>query len=124
MTKDADSGPTASLDSGLLPRGDILERAEQYYGNLALTAALLRELCDELRRTREVMKPWILGMSVADLGLTLRSSNALYEANILTVGQLAQRSLKEISALRMCGPTSCVEIQEAMSRFGIHLRAE
>ncbi len=62
-----------------------------------------------------------LGMSVNEIELSVRAANCLNNANILTVGELAQKSEAEMLKYRNFGKKSLQEIQQKMSELGLSL---
>ena len=62
-----------------------------------------------------------LEMSTADLDLTVRSSNCLELANIVTVAQLVSLNDRELLALRSFGRTSLREIKRKLEDLGLTL---
>ncbi len=66
---------------------------------------------DELRRK--------LNMSVNEIELSVRAANCLNNANILSVGQLAQKTEAEMLKYRNFGRKSLQEIQEKLKELGL-----
>ena len=62
-----------------------------------------------------------LEMSTADLDLTVRSSNCLELANIVTVAQLVSLNDRELLGLRSFGRTSLREIKRKLEDLGLTL---
>jgi DNA-directed RNA polymerase subunit alpha len=59
---------------------------------------------------------------IDSLGLSTRTSNALHEANIRTVGGLVKKSEQELSDLQGLGEKALSEIDTALSALGLRLR--
>lgn len=74
------------------------------------------ELDEEVEKLREV-----LGRSVEELELSVRSSNCLRRANIKTLGDLVRRSEQEMLKYRNFGKQSLKEIGEILEGMGLHL---
>lgn len=64
----------------------------------------------------------IVGKSVADLELSVRSRKALQRLNILTVGELASRTEDELLGCKNFGQTSLNEIKQVLATYGLGLR--
>ncbi len=62
-----------------------------------------------------------LNMSVNDIELSVRAANCLNNANIITVGQLAQKSEPEMLKYRNFGKKSLHEIDEKLHELGLSL---
>lgn len=66
--------------------------------------------------------PEVLGKSVADLELSVRSRKALQRLNINTLADLAARTEDELLGCKNFGQTSLNEIKQQMGNFGLSLR--
>jgi DNA-directed RNA polymerase subunit alpha len=64
----------------------------------------------------------ILGKSVADLELSVRSRKALQRLNINLLGELASRTEDELLGCKNFGQTSLNEIKQQLAQFGLGLR--
>ncbi len=62
-----------------------------------------------------------LNMSVNDIELSVRAANCLNNANIISVGQLAQKSEAEMLKYRNFGKKSLREIDEKLHELGLSL---
>jgi len=62
-----------------------------------------------------------MNMSVNEIELSVRAANCLNNANILTVGQLAQKTEVEMLKYRNFGRKSLREIQEKLKALGLSL---
>ncbi|HEX5132846.1 MAG TPA: DNA-directed RNA polymerase subunit alpha [Candidatus Krumholzibacteria bacterium] len=74
------------------------------------------EVDEERERLRELM-----GRSVEELELSVRSGNCLRRANIRTLGELVRRSEPEMLKYRNFGKQSLKEITEILAGMGLHL---
>ena len=63
----------------------------------------------------------LLNMSVNEIELSVRAANCLNNANITTVGQLAQKTEQEMLKYRNFGKKSLNEIKEKLSGLGLSL---
>jgi DNA-directed RNA polymerase subunit alpha len=63
----------------------------------------------------------LLGMSVNEIELSVRAANCLNNANITTVGQLAQKSESEMLKYRNFGKKSLNEIKDKLTALGLAL---
>ena len=63
----------------------------------------------------------LLNMSVNEIELSVRAANCLNNANITTVGQLAQKTEAEMLKYRNFGKKSLNEIKEKLQQLGLSL---
>jgi DNA-directed RNA polymerase subunit alpha len=63
----------------------------------------------------------LLNMSVNEIELSVRAANCLNNANITTVGQLAQKSETEMLKYRNFGKKSLNEIKDKLQQLGLGL---
>ncbi len=63
----------------------------------------------------------LLGMSVNEIELSVRAANCLNNANITTVGQLAQKTEGEMLKYRNFGKKSLNEIKDKLQQLGLGL---
>jgi DNA-directed RNA polymerase subunit alpha len=66
--------------------------------------------------------PEVLGKSVADLELSVRSRKALQRLNITSLSDLAARTEDELLGCKNFGQTSLNEIKQQLASFGLGLR--
>jgi DNA-directed RNA polymerase subunit alpha len=66
--------------------------------------------------------PELLGKSVADLELSVRSRKALQRLNINTLAELASRTEAELLGCKNFGQTSLTEVKQQLATFGMSLR--
>lgn len=66
--------------------------------------------------------PELLGKSVGDLELSVRSRKALQRLNINTLNELASRTEDELLGCKNFGQTSLSEIKQQLTQFGMGLR--
>jgi DNA-directed RNA polymerase subunit alpha len=66
----------------------------------------------------------LLGRSVLDLDLSVRSSNCLISANVTTIGDLIQMDEAALLKLRSFGKTSLREIKRKLAEHGLTLRGD
>lgn len=84
-----------------------------------------RECIDALISQRAALAPAVdSGARVEALGLSPRSRNALFIANILTVAELCAHTRDELLRLRNLGPLSLHEIVSALEQRGLSLANE
>jgi DNA-directed RNA polymerase subunit alpha len=62
-----------------------------------------------------------LGMSLAELHLSVRASNCLESENINTVRDLVQRTEDQLLEVRNFGETTLTEVRERLKELGLHL---
>ncbi len=70
----------------------------------------------------ENVAPEVLGKSVADLELSVRSRKALQRLNINSLSELASRTEDELLGCKNFGQTSLNEIKQQLTSFGLGLR--
>jgi len=75
-----------------------------------------QEVNEEQARLRK-----LLNMSVNEIELSVRAANCLNNANIITVGQLAQKTEQEMLKYRNFGKKSLNEIKEKLQSLGLSL---
>ena len=63
----------------------------------------------------------VLGKTIDELDLSVRSANCLKNANIHTLGDLVRRSEKEMLETKNFGRKSLDEVQEILSEHGLSL---
>ena len=74
------------------------------------------------RKTSKLKK--LLNMSVNEIELSVRAANCLNNANITTVGQLAQKTEAEMLKYRNFGKKSLNEIKDKLQQLGLGLGHE
>jgi DNA-directed RNA polymerase subunit alpha len=62
-----------------------------------------------------------LGMSLAELKLSVRAMNCLESENISTVRDLVQRNEDQLLEVRNFGETTLAEVKEKLRQIGFHL---
>jgi len=62
-----------------------------------------------------------LGLSLADLNLSVRASNCLESENIMTVRDLVTRSEDQLLEVRNFGETTLTEVKHKLRDLGLHL---
>ena len=62
-----------------------------------------------------------LGMSLAELKLSVRAMNCLESENINTVRDLVQRNEDQLLEVRNFGETTLNEVKEKLRQMGLHL---
>jgi DNA-directed RNA polymerase subunit alpha len=75
---------------------------------------------DEIDEEEERIRK-LLGTSVEELELTVRSSNCLKNANIRTIGDLTKKTEEEIAKTRNFGKKSLSEIKEKLKEWNLGL---
>jgi DNA-directed RNA polymerase subunit alpha len=68
------------------------------------------------------ISPEVMGKSVADMELSVRSRKALQRLNINTVAELASRTEAELLGCKNFGQTSLNEIKQQLASIGLGLR--
>ncbi|HAC89434.1 MAG TPA: DNA-directed RNA polymerase subunit alpha [Planctomycetaceae bacterium] len=62
-----------------------------------------------------------LGMSIAELRLSVRAGNCLVGEGIQTIRELVQRNEDQLLEIRNFGETTLMEVREKLSTLGLHL---
>lgn len=62
-----------------------------------------------------------LGMSIAELNLSVRAGNCLESENIMTVRDLVTRTEDQLLEVRNFGETTLTEVQQKLRELGLHL---
>ena len=75
----------------------------------------------EIFQQKEKERESIDNISIEELQLSVRSTNALRGANIKTVGELRKVSETELKDFRNMGTTSVVEVKEKLKELGVDL---
>jgi DNA-directed RNA polymerase subunit alpha len=70
----------------------------------------------------DAVAPEVMGKSVADLELSVRSRKALQRLNINTVAELVSRTEAELLGCKNFGQTSLNEIKQQLTTLGVGLR--
>ncbi len=78
------------------------------------------EEVEEVDEEREKLRE-LLGRSVEEMELSVRSSNCLKTANIKTIGELVSKSDNEMLRYRNFGRKSLNEIKESLTQMGLGL---
>lgn len=92
----------------------------------ALRAAAKSLLCSARALEQIISGPrqteWALsGVSIDELELSIRSSNCLRSAGILTVGDLTQQTEADLLSLRHFGRRSLKEVKMALAHLNLRL---
>ncbi len=72
--------------------------------------------------TVEGANPELLGKTIEDLELSVRSRRAMVRLNVKTIGELVAKTEAELLGCKNFGVTSLNEVKERLSRFGLNLR--
>ncbi|MGN5650469.1 DNA-directed RNA polymerase subunit alpha [Bacillus sp. Brlt_9] len=75
----------------------------------------------EIFKEKEKEVESINSMTIEELKLSVRSTNALKGANIKTVGQLRKMTETEVGDLRNMGKTSVLEVKEILTKLNVSL---
>ncbi|MCR5183577.1 MAG: DNA-directed RNA polymerase subunit alpha [Opitutales bacterium] len=75
----------------------------------------------ETSNNEEAKLQKVLNMSVNEIELSVRAANCLNNANITTVGELAQKTEADMLKYRNFGKKSLTEIKECLAKMGVTL---
>jgi DNA-directed RNA polymerase subunit alpha len=107
-------------EEALVQASSILKRHfEPFYG-YDENAVAFEEMPQAANQENQRLKK-LLNMSVNEIELSVRAANCLNNANITTVGQLAQKSEAEMLKYRNFGKKSLNEIKDKLQQLGLSL---
>lgn len=127
-----------ALSLGIIPSGISSKAAQEWIGRpkdtKKIVAGILKlgpdmtlhflGFCEAglkpLSRREELKR--ICEIRIEDLDFSVRASNMLIREGIQTVADLIKLTRKDILEIRNSGQRPLVEIEERLSRFGLHLR--
>lgn len=109
-----------SPDDALLQSSGILQRHLDVFVKHDPHAVEFEEMKPEVSPEQNKLKK-LLNMSVNEIELSVRAANCLNNANITTVGQLAQKTEAEMLKYRNFGKKSLNEIKEKLNQLGLSL---
>jgi len=109
-----------SPEDALVQSSSILKRHfEPFYGYDENAVEFTEEQPQQSQENQKLKK--LLNMSVNEIELSVRAANCLNNANITTVGQLAQKSEGEMLKYRNFGKKSLNEIKDKLHQLGLSL---
>lgn len=109
-----------SPDDAMTMASGILRHHLDIFVNFNNQAIEFEETEDQADAEREKLRR-VLGMSVNEIELSVRAANCLNNANITTVGELAQKSEQEMLRYRNFGKKSLNEIKAKLQELGLAL---
>src|SRR5215211_2896705 len=109
-----------SPDDALTQASAILQHHLDVFVGYDKNAVEFEEQVDKQDDERAKMRK-LLNMSVNEIELSVRAANCLNNANITTVGQLAQKSEAEMLKYRNFGKKSLNEIKDKLLQLGLGL---
>jgi len=107
-------------EDALLQSSAILRHHLDPFVNYDENAVEFDETPKEISQENAALKK-LLNMSVNEIELSVRAANCLNNANITTVGQLAQKTEAEMLKYRNFGKKSLNEIKEKLTQLGLSL---
>ncbi len=107
-------------DDALLHASAILRHHLDPFVNYDENAVEFDETPKEVSQENAALKK-LLNMSVNEIELSVRAANCLNNANITTVGQLAQKTEGEMLKYRNFGKKSLNEIKEKLTQLNLSL---
>lgn len=109
-----------SPEDALVQSSSILRRHfEPFYGYDENAVEFTEEQPQQSQENQKLKK--LLNMSVNEIELSVRAANCLNNANITSVGQLAQKSENEMLKYRNFGKKSLNEIKDKLHQLGLSL---
>lgn len=109
-----------SPEDSLVQSSSILKRHFEPFYNYDENAVEFTEEQPQQSQENQKLKK-LLNMSVNEIELSVRAANCLNNANITTVGQLAQKSEGEMLKYRNFGKKSLNEIKDKLHQLGLSL---
>ncbi len=107
-------------EESLVQASSILKRHfEPFYGYDENAVEFTEEQPQQSQENQKLKK--LLNMSVNEIELSVRAANCLNNANITSVGQLAQKSESEMLKYRTFGKKSLNEIKDKLHQLGLSL---
>jgi hypothetical protein len=107
-------------EEALVQSSSILKRHfEPFYGYDENAVEFTEEQPQQSQENQKLKK--LLNMSVNEIELSVRAANCLNNANITTVGQLAQKSESEMLKYRNFGKKSLNEIKDKLHQLQLSL---
>jgi DNA-directed RNA polymerase subunit alpha len=107
-------------EDALVQASSILKKHFEPFYNYDENAVQFDETPQAQSQENQKMKK-LLNMSVNEIELSVRAANCLNNANITTVGQLAQKSEAEMLKYRNFGKKSLNEIKDKLTQLGLSL---
>ena len=107
-------------EDALVQASSILRKHIEPFYNYDEALVQFDETAPAQNQENQKMKK-LLNMSVNEIELSVRAANCLNNANITTVGQLAQKSEQEMLKYRNFGKKSLNEIKEKLAALGLSL---
>jgi DNA-directed RNA polymerase subunit alpha len=107
-------------DAAVLQASAILRKHLDPFVNYDENAVEFDETPQAQSQENQKMKK-LLNMSVNEIELSVRAANCLNNANITTVGQLAQKTEAEMLKYRNFGKKSLNEIKDKLQQLGLSL---
>ncbi|HEY5895093.1 MAG TPA: DNA-directed RNA polymerase subunit alpha [Chthoniobacterales bacterium] len=107
-------------DDALLQASAILRKHLDVFVNYDENAVEFDETPEAVSQENSRLKK-LLNMSVNEIELSVRAANCLNNANITTVGQLAQKTEAEMLKYRNFGKKSLNEIKDKLTQLGLGL---
>lgn len=109
-----------SPSEALLQASGILRKHLDVFVNYDENLVEFDEAPESVSKENSALKK-LLNMSVNEIELSVRAANCLNNANITSVGQLAQKSEAEMLKYRNFGKKSLNEIKEKLQEYGLSL---
>ena len=107
-------------EESMVQASSILKRHfEPFYGYDENAVEFTEEQPQQSQENQKLKK--LLNMSVNEIELSVRAANCLNNANITSVGQLAQKSESEMLKYRNFGKKSLSEIKDKLHQLGLSL---
>ena len=107
-------------DDALTQASAILQHHLDVFVGYDKNAVEFEEVVDKQDEEKTKLKK-LLNMSVNEIELSVRAANCLNNANITTVGQLAQKTEQEMLKYRNFGKKSLNEIKDKLTGLGLSL---
>lgn len=109
-------------DGTITPEAAMFQASEILINHFELINKATSEKREELKGKKTETKEDLTKIKVEDLKISARTSNALLENNIKTIGGILRKSEKDLLELAGMGETGAKEIKKALKKKGLELK--
>ena len=109
-------------DGTITPEAAMFQASEILINHFELINKATSEKREELKGKKTETKEDLTKIKVEDLKISARTSNALLENNIKTIGGILRKSEKDLLELAGMGEAGAKEIKKALKKKGLELK--
>ena len=109
-------------DGTITPEAAMSQASEILINHFELINKAISEKREELKGKKTETKEDLTKIKVEDLKISARTSNALLENNIKTIGGILRKSERDLLKLAGMGETGAKEIKKALKKKGLELK--